>query len=200
MQVHRGKIREDMKEQEKQTLKKKYEQMPDGELIERLAEGRDQYTEVAYELLSEEVKKRGIEDQINKPKDSQIEAEISDIKEVERDYRFYCVSITIVLVILFVQIAIPNFVAAYRHVHQLSDYESSPLLSILWIIGGIVGVIFLFTLGRMGGHLKSHNMTKLKPWVWVVGAFVPVVSLIIILRIFILTRRLLKKMQADGRK
>lgn len=49
-------------EQEKQELKKRYEEMPDSELLERLSEGETEYTETAYALLLEEAKKRGIDD------------------------------------------------------------------------------------------------------------------------------------------
>jgi hypothetical protein len=58
-----------MKEQEKLMLKKNYEKMSNDELLNRLAEGKTQYTEVAYELLLEEAQKRNITDQLKKPKE-----------------------------------------------------------------------------------------------------------------------------------
>ena len=58
-----------MDEQEKSKLKKTYEEMAEGQLIEVILEDEKEYKKQpyeAYELLLEEAKKRGIEDKIMK--------------------------------------------------------------------------------------------------------------------------------------
>ena len=65
--------------EEKLMLKKNYEKMSDEELLDRLAEGKTQYTQIAYELLLEEAQKRGIANQLNKPK------ELKSIEKADTD-------------------------------------------------------------------------------------------------------------------
>ena len=60
-----------MEEQEKLRLKKLYEQMPEGKLIEVILEDEEEYKKQpyeAYKLLLEEAKRRGFEKKINEKK------------------------------------------------------------------------------------------------------------------------------------
>jgi hypothetical protein len=184
-----------MKEQERLMLKKNYEKMSNGDLLDRLAEGRGEYTEIAYELLLEEGKRRGIDEQINKPKELRDEEtsdddaiETSALETVDSEYKFYCGSVSALLIIQVIvaaiRLKITNFAEVYSVIAMLLN------LSII-----ITWYCFLRGVHRMAKQFKIHNVTKTQPWIWVVGSLIPIFSLMVILRMFNYGRKLLKKLR-----
>lgn len=128
--------------EEKLMLKKNYEKMSDEELLDRLAEGKTQYTQIAYELLLEEAQKRGIANQLNKPKElKSIEKADTDVainKAQKRGRILICIGIWI----LFGSLA-----QAVRGVEKSGEGILAAIINVL--IDGLIGFILVGWIGLL---------------------------------------------------
>ena len=128
--------------EEKLMLKKNYEKMSDEELLDRLAEGKTQYTQIAYELLLEEAQKRGIANQLNKPKElKSIEKADTDVainKAQKRGRILICIGIWI----LFGSLA-----QAVRGVEKSGQGILAAIINVL--IDGLIGFILVGWIGLL---------------------------------------------------
>lgn len=68
---------------ERQRLKKLYEEMPEQQLIDMLSEDESDFEEGAYLLLTEEAKRRGLEDKLSEIR------KMKEEKEAERNQKEY---------------------------------------------------------------------------------------------------------------
>lgn len=70
--------------QERSELKEKYKELSDEALLDMLLEGKHAYVEGAYELLSQEVENRGLENKLEEMRNTKIEKNSKPLEDSER--------------------------------------------------------------------------------------------------------------------